>query len=392
MAVIKTSSRWKQFLAASVSVLALACGGDDGKDSEDGNGNQPPATGVVLGNGIVGKECAVDGDCGAGGSCKKTQSLGGLSDLLSAIGFDTSLTAPGGYCSIACTNSANCGQGGVCVGAIGGIVMGECRKSCAAATDCRSGYECAKVQATADAGTAGAGLLGQLPAQCQALPPTQTLGPDQAGKACSDAADAGVALNAACDPGFCALGSCSATCVNDSTCGANSVCVPNGIYGTTGSCQETCNADADCNQFSPTGSVGCVEANGRKLCTLKQYPLDTGVLGKACEASSECGRGATCATTLGGGFLNPTPAPGGYCTLNGCQNDSVCTGGVCVGNGAGARCYDSCSVDGECRTGYSCQDRVTSGMATSKVCAPVVGAAGDAGTAALVVGGLDGGV
>ncbi|HEX5660442.1 MAG TPA: hypothetical protein VFX59_24775 [Polyangiales bacterium] len=370
-------------------MLVLACGGDDDKGNNDEN--EPPATGVVLGNGIVGKACAADGDCGAGGSCKKTQGYGALSDILNTFGFDTSLAAPGGYCSIACTNNANCGEGGVCVGAFGAIVMGECRKGCASAADCRDGYECAKRQTTPDGGVVG-GTLVDLPAQCQALPPIPSLGPNQVGAACSNAADAGVALNSACGTGTCTLGTCGATCLNDSTCGAGAACVPNGVYGTTGSCQETCAQDTDCNQYTPTGTIGCIDVNGRKLCAVKQYPLAPGVLGTACTADGDCGRGGSCAETIGGGFAG-TPAPGGYCTLEGCQDDTVCTGGVCISGAIplANRCYDTCTVDGECRTGYSCQERPTLNDTTAKVCTPVA-AARDAGAAALVVGGLDGGV
>jgi hypothetical protein len=390
MAFKQTTSRWKQLLAASVSVLALACGGDDGGKDNDKDDDETPTTGVVLGKGIVGKECTADSDCGNGGSCKKTQGIGGLSDILNLIGLDLSLAAPGGYCSIACSSNANCGEGGVCLGAFGTLTMGECRKGCTAPTDCRDGYECAKPQTNADGGVVG-GQLNNLPAQCQALPVTPQLNPNQVGAACDARADAGVALNQACGMGTCAAGSCTATCVNDTTCGAGAVCVPNGFYGTSGNCAESCTVDEDCNQYTPTGTIGCNDVNGRKLCGQKAFPLDPGVLGEACAATTECGRGGTCAETLGGSALNPTPAPDGYCTRS-CQDDSVCTGGACVAGILGVgRCYDSCTVDGECRTGYSCQDRPSVSDTTIKVCAPIP-VANDAGTAARVVGGLDGGV
>jgi Cys-rich repeat protein len=371
-------------------LLALACGGDDdGNNDTNGDGDNQQPTGVVLGKGVVGKECTADTDCGSGGKCNKTQSLGSLDQVLSAIGVDTSLPAPGGYCTVPCTNDANCGEGGVCFGAIGALFQGECRKGCKANTDCRPGYECAQMATAPDGGTIG-GALGRLPSQCQALPPTQTLGPNQAGAACNDNPDAGTALNHACDPGACALGACTATCVNDSTCGAGAACIPNGIYGTTGSCQETCAVDTDCNQFA-RGDVGCIDVNGRKLCGPKLFPLAPGVLGKACTEDTDCGKGS-CAQTLGGGFTPPA-APGGYCTLNGCQDDSVCTGGACISNGfAGNRCYDGCTVDSECREGYSCQERTSATMVATKVCAPAT-APRDAGTATTTrVGGLDAGI
>ncbi|HEY6876892.1 MAG TPA: hypothetical protein VI299_02690, partial [Polyangiales bacterium] len=90
----------------------------------------------------------------------------------------------------------------------------------------------------------------------------------------------------------------------------------------------------------------------------------------------ECGSGS-CATMLGSLFAM-APAPGGYCTLNNCQDDSVCTGGVCLGAFGATRCYDSCTANTDCRTGYACVDRMTSSMAAAKVCAPMQAAA-DAG-------------
>jgi hypothetical protein len=384
MPVNQTTSRWKLLLAAGASMFALACGGDDGgKENEE---NPPPTGGVVLENGVVGKECTADTDCGKGGSCKKTQGIGGLSDVLGLLGLDLSLAAPGGYCSIACSSNANCGEGGVCLGAIGALAMGECRKGCAASTDCRGGYECAKPNTTADGGVVG-GALNMLPAQCQALPATPQLNPNQAGAACDTRADAGVALMQACGTGTCLAGSCTATCVNDSTCGAGAVCVPNGFYGTSGNCSESCAVDMDCNQYTATGTIGCVDLNGRKLCGQKAYPLDPGVLGTACDNDSKCGRGGDCAENLGA-----SAAPGGYCTRS-CQDDSVCTGGACVAGFLGAgRCYDTCATSVECRTGYTCQDRLsTTDDVTIKVCAPA-STADDAGAAALIVGGLDGGV
>jgi hypothetical protein len=388
MAVSTATSHWKHVVIGAASVFALACGGDDdGGDNGAGN-NPPPATGVVLGKDIVGKACTAAADCGSGGRCAPTQSFGMLSAFLETFGLATALPAPGGYCTVACANDANCGEGGICLGALGTILMGECRKSCTANSDCRPGYECAKPTATGDGGRAGAGLAA-LPAQCQALPAADNLAPNQSGAACSDQPDAG-ALSTACGDGYCALGSCTGTCSSDSTCGAGGACVPNGFYGSSGSCQETCAVDTDCNRYSPTSNYGCVDYQGRKLCGAKLQPLPANTLGIACTEDSQCGNG-TCLENLGG-VLTPLAAPNGYCSLQGCSDDTVCTGGACIGNAGAGRCLDTCTVDNECRSGYSCVERVSATMVNTKVCLPTV-AQPDAGTRSAVVPvGLDGGI
>ncbi|MDB4974917.1 MAG: hypothetical protein JWN48_3258 [Myxococcaceae bacterium] len=356
------SNRSKLICALGAFVLiAVACG-DDGKGS-----SSMPAAGIA-----VGKACTSNSDCGTGGTCKNTQGFGTLSALLSLIGV-MDLPAPGGYCSADCSSNADCGSGAVCLGSALNFLKGECRKSCTSNSDCREGYECAKqAEVPADAGLPTTIAALRLPDQCQAKPKADTLAAGQAGAACTTPTDGGVATE--CGDGFCAGGSCSGICNEDSTCGVGAVCIPNGFYGSAGTCQQACTADRDCKQFKANGTVGCIEANARKICGAKVFPLAPGVVGTACTADAQCGTTGQCQDTLG---LRQTPAPGGYCSVLGCQDDSVCGGGTC----AAGTCYAGCTSDASCRSGYTCQSVRVSAQVNAQVCAPAgTATTGDAGT------------
>ena len=72
-------------------------------------------------------------------------------------------------------------------------------------------------------------------------------------------------------------------------------------------------------------------------------------VGDDCETSGECPVGAICDVT----------APGGYCTLEGCDSESCPDGSVCVEfNAEESFCLKYCEGDNECRSGYVCRDDV----------------------------------
>jgi hypothetical protein len=58
------------------------------------------------------------------------------------------VAAPGGYCSISCSENADCGAQGVCNGGLGAAfasLLGEtgaCYHACVDSKDCRAGYVC----------------------------------------------------------------------------------------------------------------------------------------------------------------------------------------------------------------------------------------------------------
>lgn len=361
------SKRWKLLGSlGAVVIVAIACGDDSGNKTPENPTPGPGAGGSMLSGDVAGKPCTTANqatDCGPGGICSEEQTLGTLSELLGLVGLNnTGLQAPNGYCTTGCTSDSQCGAGGVCFGNTFGLLQGECRKGCASNSDCRPEYECAKLQNLADGGAPPAAIKRLFPNQCQARPMPDKLTDRSVGTPCGEQADGGVA---SCASGYCAGNYCTGTCLEDSTCGAGAACLVSNAYGTIGSCQETCNVDTDCKRYTAGGNIGCIDVEGKKLCGPKVLPLEPNVVGKACTENENCGATGECADTL-----NRVPAPGGYCSLLGCQDDTVCGGGSCVGS----RCYVTCASDTDCRSGYACQDRVNAGMTSVKVCAPAAGA------------------
>ena len=378
------STRWMLIGALFSTLVVTACGGG----GDGGGGTSKPS--VDAGNGaaplLVGAACVDNAHCATGSQCRQQQGFGALSTVLSVA----PINAPGGYCSADCTSNAECGTGGVCLAALAGLgsqLKGECRHGCKSDTDCRDGYECAT--SAPNGGATGVGLLA-LPASCQAKPEVDHL-VDQVGKSCDKDGPSPL-----CGEGFCTGTYCSGACnvKDDSSCGAKAVCVSNGLYGSGGTCEQTCAVDTDCTQYTPGGDTGCVDSGKgtQKVCGLKRFPLDPNVVGNACSDDRMCGSYGTCANTLG---VNGAAAPGGYCTLAGCQDDTECGGGACVGVALISACYVKCSADTQCRPGYTCQDKTTPDMTMVKVCAitPVardggVGSTPDGGASSSVDAGV----
>lgn len=373
----------KELIAAlSAAFLVVACGDDgdtsagSGSDAStsvpsiDGGAQNPSditTPGPQLAAQVAGQPCTAATECaGEKTECLQVLSpvgpIGALADGL-VEGLNVTYIAPGGYCSADCSADRECGEGGVCFGALGTLLRGECRKTCATDTDCREGYECAKLT--------GAEMGGgfQLPSTCQPRLSTTPLPADTVGKACT-------AMNsiAVCGQnGTCPAGACTGPCTTDIDCGAGAKCELLPSYGTLGSCVETCAQDTDCHQFTGAGGdVGCVEA----VCRAKVFPLQAGVVGNACTEDAQCGESGTCATSVG---LPAREAPGGYCSLQGCSETSQCGGGACIGSAFASRCYKTCTGDGDCRAGYTCQERMTIEGTAQTICAPTPPAP-DAGT------------
>ena len=136
-----------------------------------------------LGDGVTGKACTADADCGgAAQSCKTTLS---------------GSQAPEGYCSIGCSENSDCGEKGICVGGLGSALSsllgqlgstGVCYRGCDKTSDCRAGYECGMPTTMGAVGAAGAppgaaaGALGNMMAAsstvCVVAPPPSASGED----------------------------------------------------------------------------------------------------------------------------------------------------------------------------------------------------------------------
>ena len=371
------SFNWKS-VAMSAALLAGACGDDGGGDkpttpTNDGGTQQTMDGGSVtpgnqLGPQIAGKACTSAAECGTGSArCADRLTLGSAGTLIEGVlQQEIFLANPGGYCTSNCTANAACGEGGVCFGAFGTLSAGECRKTCNADTDCREGYECAKPGSFGGA-DGGAPMTLPLPPTCQPRLKPTPIGANVVGKPCTEQNAATV-----CGGAQCVGNVCGGVCAGDGDCGAGARCEPVRIYGTLGICVETCAADADCNGYTgESGGIGCVN----NVCSPKLFPLMPGVVGNACADRTQCGGSAECATSLG---LPPVAAPGGYCTLQGCNAASQCGGGACIGGITGSRCYKTCTADGDCRGGYTCQERMAYGNMPARVCAPAP-SSGDAG-------------
>lgn len=125
-------------LAGLIVLTVAACASSD---SAEGQAEAAMLEAKQLVDHIAGKTCKSDKDC-ENGSCEQE---------VPAFPFEnrTAQSAPGGFCSFACHVSADCGEGGVCIGAgesVGSFDMedgtGLCLAACSADTPCREGYNC----------------------------------------------------------------------------------------------------------------------------------------------------------------------------------------------------------------------------------------------------------
>jgi hypothetical protein len=190
-----------------------------------GNACEPIPETQKLADGLVGNPCEKHSDCGEG-RCQRASGM---------------LAYPGGYCSGACLEDADCGAQGICTPpATGGA--GSCSLRCEADSDCREGYRCRSVSN-----------------QLQCAPGAKPLPDDVVGQACeSDNDCGGNAMSCASLLGNVATvaGYCSQPCVDASDCGAGGACIgalpaelpPElaGLLGMSASCYRTCSTAADC--------------------------------------------------------------------------------------------------------------------------------------------------
>lgn len=308
---------------------------------------------TFLPDGIAGRACKRDSDCESGRCAKR----------LAIANEDSSMPAPGGYCTVGCTRDAHCGKGGAC-SVPAGADSGECLGHCRAASDCRDGYVCVG---------GGSGLGVSLPGTCQPMPRTGRLADGVAGLSCVGDAD--------CEGGRCAAASpvgkafpgnyCTGRCLRDEECGLGGACLSVAGSADAGYCYETCQADRDCAR----AGYRCVRLREDfSACYPAPESLADDVAGQACESDRDCGGGsAGCAIELP--FKNASfevgPAPGGYCTQE-CSVDAECgASGQCISRGAqGGMCLRRCELPSDCRAGYSCIPHGRDLNLTDRVCMP----------------------
>ncbi|HET8932611.1 MAG TPA: hypothetical protein VFN67_04185 [Polyangiales bacterium] len=375
---------------AALSFLGMsACGGSE---EEEQSGDTAIEKAKVLTANKAGKACAEDKDCGTG-SCKKTLTTGGT-----ILGGATTQPAPGGYCSFACKLSADCGEGGVCIGAnstggfgfgnAGGMMNtagGQCLARCDSSAQCREGYRCLDTNGRAmESGNATA--APNATGACNVAPMTDTLTAGVVGAEC--------AANEDCGGGQCMTtsqtgnfpgGYCTGRCLANSDCGEGAECAA-GFGGGAGTCYRTCEADADCGREGYRCRPNAFAINGAKRCMPGAAPLADNIVGKACTADADCGGAAMSCVLMNGNV----PLPDGYCSGLCVESVDCGANATCIGSFGGAAsgyCYKNCTGAADCRTGYECQDLsfgvAAMGMmgAAPTVCAPPLMTDGaDAGT------------
>jgi hypothetical protein len=300
----------------------------------------------------IGKACDGDPDCD-GATCAN-----------SFFQFRGASPAPGGYCTLQCTASAECGARSACVGARFGN-PGHCSIGCQGDGDCRDGYYCAALAVTADAGAAADAVS----ATCQPHPETDELADGVVGASCAQDADCGKGsclsmerITGATYPD----GYCTGRCVEDAECGAGGVCSP-GFLGAVGVCYLGCQRDADCGR----DGYRCREVAGEHICAPGPKPLPDDVVGAACEDDQDCGGGPmTCASEVAG-----LTAPQGYCTQSCALDDDCGAGGTCISGVdivvlSSGTCVRACVPPDGCREGYACRSLSGAANDTNGVCVP----------------------
>lgn len=361
---IHTASLNLRRIGAVIVVLSClgmsACGSSEDNQGGSTETTEPPK---ALTANTAGKACTDDGDCGTGSCEKQLNAAGG-----GLLGPST-VPAPGGYCSFNCKLNADCGAGGVCIGAnaTGGFgfgntgganqaASGQCLKRCDSSSQCRDGYRCLDSNNGRAMESGNAEPATNATGSCQVAPETDTLEPGVVGKECMGEAD--------CGGGWCMANSqltqfpggyCTGNCLANSDCGEGAECSQG--FGGPGTCYRTCEADGDCGREGYRCRGNTFAPNSAKRCVPGMEPLADGIVGSECTADDDCGGAAMSCITMNGDRV----LPGGYCS-GGCVEDVDCgAGAFCVGSvgsigGAGTGfCYLGCESVSDCREGYVCE-------------------------------------
>jgi hypothetical protein len=313
-----------------------------------------PDAGSGLPDRVAGMGCKRDDDC------PKGRCAGALHIQAS----DTSIDAPGGYCTMDCDTDSLCGVSGECA-VPSGQNVGECLARCMDAAQCRDGYVC--VGASSSGGFRISGT-------CQPQPATGRVPDGLVGRECTSAAD--------CQGGECARTSplgleypgnyCSARCLDDDACGAGGGCLVDHASAEAGFCFARCSSDGDCSRDGyRCRHIGA----GFDACYPAPRSLPDDIAGAACQSDDDCGGNkSSCAVELPFGDFSANTiaaAPGGYCTQR-CTYDTDCGAHAqCIAAGImGGYCLGSCQQASDCRSGYSCAAHERDLNDRDRVCVP----------------------
>lgn len=291
---------------------------------------------------------------GAPDQCKFCQTGGECSSGL-CLRFDTGIT----FCSLACTESAQCGPNYTCQMPEGFCVPNAmtCTNQCTTATECATGYTCTGGTCTPRGDTGDPCTVSLVCKACNVCTRESAASPLSYCRACCAGMGQG---------GFCTA-CADSTCGSGNTCaalssGASSVCLPGSSAPTT--CQAcngtqcaqglTCVAGrcrAGCNPAAPGTCMACFSTG---VCACSD---EIGSEGEACgiigNTLAACGAGLACVGST-------STVCRARCDVN--QADSCRTGqscqllngvGVCVPGTEGSTCAN-CTNTGSCNSGLTC--------------------------------------
>ncbi len=325
--------------------------------------------------------CASDADCAPPATCNAGSCGLKPNGAVCQAGSECQSTfcAQGVCCAKACT--------GTCMSCALASSKGTCSPVAAGAPDPAGG--CADKGAASCATTGfcdGSGACALYPTGTQCAPPSCPSGSVTATLAatCNGAGKCQTASTQSCLPFACSAGTQS--CV--SVCAADSDCAPGQFCNTsTGSCGlkrlgQICNLGSECASGNCVDGVCCSSPSCGicQVCNVagnpgscQPVPAGTAEPHQGCTPVPPCGFDGTC---NGAGNCRNTGA-GTSCGAASCTGSTALPAGSCDGAGlcvqtpqacpdhlvcGGTACLTSCTADGDCVAGYTCQSGVCTNL------------------------------
>lgn len=283
-------------------------GGDDdmtgGDDDMTGDDMAPPA---VCGDGMVSGDELCDGQTCPTSVLECDDSNQCTSD---------SISGSAASCDAQCVNE-------VITACDGGQSDGCCPAGCTAATDA----DCMPMNTSGDTGSACA-----------------------ADGDCTDGFCVTPMVDSEFVGGYCSL----LNCQDSADCSGDGECLTIDPQNGTTACFDACATDNDCRTDYSCQDVG----NGVSVCAPagNDGTMGNGDAGGACTTDADCGApgyGFCIAESLDSDFIDGYCATAIECSTGTCGGDNVC---IPLFQDGTTACIDGCTTDGDCRTGYSCQD------------------------------------
>jgi hypothetical protein len=273
---------------------------------------------------------------------------------------------PGGYCSVFCGSSEDCGDGAICVQfGMQALCLSACEPG---ENQCREGYGCSLMAGGGclpgceDASDCGEGqecdLNGGFGGAGQCYDPEASIGDECTSDGeCTEGGLCRVPAEG-WPGGSCTIFGCD---FENNNCPSGSECVVTGRFP---SCVDDCATSADCRTgYSCYPTLGFAD---RLTC---QPTFDADSLGAACSQRRDPCLGGFCLREADYGF------PDSYCIALGCDPDGTPTGcpgdGACFETAGGTGvCFEGCTTTMDCRTGYTCRPSDSSDPESPLGCLP----------------------